>query len=101
MYLFLYIFYLIIPLENASRAQKVSTANVASGAGAVSDMDPDFASGREHTIVTTTMIIEPDVPNPFLVDDGESSSDSGSDSAEKQDETTNPSPIAEETVALA
>jgi hypothetical protein len=101
MYLFLYIFCLIIPLENAGRAQKVSTTKVASGAGAVSDMDPDFASGREHTIVTTSVIIEPDVPNPFLVDDSESSSDSGSESVEKQDETTNQPPIAEEAVALA
>lgn len=69
------------------------------------DMDPDFEGEREDSTHTgvPSVLEEPDVPDPFIVDDGSEESDSSSDESESPHGPTDhsPSPAAEDNIALA
>ncbi|KAI0705216.1 hypothetical protein BC835DRAFT_1403779 [Cytidiella melzeri] len=59
-------------------------------------MDPDFEGEEdESTNTAPSIFVEPDVPDPFVIDDGEGHSDDGGKHEHSQ------SPAAEENIALA
>ncbi|KAI0825810.1 hypothetical protein BC629DRAFT_1276940 [Irpex lacteus] len=67
-------------------------------------MDPDFEGEREDSTHTVPSVLEePEVPDPFIVDDGSEESDSSSDESESPHEPPDhsPSPAAEDNIALA
>ncbi|KAI0083930.1 hypothetical protein BDY19DRAFT_987738 [Irpex rosettiformis] len=67
-------------------------------------MDPDFeGKDDESTHTVPSVLVEPDVPDPFIVDDGSEDSDSSehSDSSGNGLTEDDPSPAAEENIALA
>ncbi|KAI0343024.1 hypothetical protein BDW22DRAFT_1393758 [Trametopsis cervina] len=61
-------------------------------------MDPDFeGEGDSSTINAPSVLVEPEVPDPFIVDDGESSSEG----EPEEDGGFGHTPAAEENIALA
>lgn len=65
-------------------------------------MDPVFEGEAEESISTVpSVLVEPEVPDPFIVDDGEESSDEESAPVDEEQPDLSPSPAAEENIALA
>lgn len=78
-----------------------ASAEALSRESSTSDMDPDFEGEEdESTTAAPSVLVEPEVPDPFIVDDGEDSSSSESDGAQEQEDHS-PSPAAEDNIALA
>ena len=87
-------------------AESTSTPHESIQDSTQSDMDPDFeGEGDESTHTVPSVLIEPDVPDPFVVDDGSADSDSSSEhpDPEEDKETSDGSlsPVAEDNIALA